>query len=315
MTHRGRLAFATMCLLWGIPYLFIKVAVDGGVGPVFLAWSRVTIAAAILLAFAWRAGVLQALRGHGRWLAIFATCEIAIPFPMLAVGEQHVASSLAAILIATVPLIVAVLAIRFAPAERVAGRRLVGLFIGLAGVVVLMGIDVAGSTSELIGAAAIMVTALGYSIGPLILNRHLVDIDPRATMGAALAIAAVILTPLAAIDAPGRAPSTSALVALVVLAVVCTALAFVVFTVLIGEVGPSRATVFTYVNPVVAVALGVIVLGERPGPGALFGLLAIIAGSWLATGRSSADPVPDLDLDPVDTGIEAEQALGAQRVG
>jgi drug/metabolite transporter (DMT)-like permease len=312
MTSRGRLAFAAMSVLWGVPYLFIKVAVDGGLSPLFLSWSRVTIAAAILVATAWRAGVLDTLRGHGRWLVVYAICEMAIPFPMLALGEQRVASSLAAILIATVPLIIALLAIRFVPAERVTGRRLIGLLVGLAGVVVLMGIDVAGSSSELLGAAAIMVTALGYATGALILNRHLLALDARATMGVCLTIAAVVLAPLAAIDAPSRMPSASALLATAALAMFCTALAFLVFAVLIREVGPSRASVVAYINPVIAVTLGVVVLGEHPGPGALIGLLAIVGGSWLATGAGRS---PDLDLDTVDARVEAQQPLGAQRVG
>src|SRR5215471_11391488 len=158
MTSRGRVAFATMAVVWGIPYLLIKVSVDGGFSPLLLAWSRVTVAAAILLALAWRGDVLGGLRGRRRWVAAYAICEMAIPFPMLAFGETRVSSSLAAILIATVPLIIAALAIRFAPSERVAGHRLAGLLLGLAGVVALVGIDVAGSPRELVGAAAIMVT-------------------------------------------------------------------------------------------------------------------------------------------------------------
>jgi len=293
MTSRGRVAFATMAVVWGIPYLLIKVSVDGGFSPLLLAWSRVTVAAAILLALAWRGDVLGGLRGRRRWVAAYAICEMAIPFPMLAFGETRVSSSLAAILIATVPLIIAALAIRFAPSERVTGHRLAGLLLGLAGVVALVGIDVAGSPRELVGAAAIMVTALGYSVGPLILDRHLADADPRATMGASLAVAAVVLAPLAALSHPSHGLTASALAAMVALAVVCTALAFVVFTILILEVGPSRASVVTYINPVVAVALGTVILGERPGPGALIGLVAILAGSWIAT--SGAREARDLE--------------------
>jgi drug/metabolite transporter (DMT)-like permease len=288
MSTRGRLAFATMSLVWGASYLFIKLGVDGGLEPAFLAWARLVIAAALLGALAWRAGTLPALRGRGRWLVLYAICELSIPFPLIAFGEQRVASSLAAILIATVPLIIAAMAIRFVPSERVTGRRLAGLFVGLAGVVVLMGIDVAGRASELVGAGAILVAALGYATGPLIFNRHLLDLDARAVMSACLAIAGAILTPLAALDAPTHAPTTKALIALVVLAVVCTAAAFVVFGTLIAEVGPSRASVITYVNPVVAVALGIAFLGERPGTGAVVGLVAIIVGSWVATGGAGA---------------------------
>ena len=245
--------------------------------------ARVTLAAAVLLALAHRAGALPSLRGKGRILLAYAVVEITLPFPLIAGGEQHVASSLAAIIIASVPLIVALLAIRFDHAERATGTRLVGLVIGLVGVVALVGIEVAGSPDELLGAGMIMLAAVGYAAGPMILKRHMADLDPRATMGATLAIAAVLLTPAAAIAPPSETPSTEALLSLLVLGLVCTALAFVIFSNLIVEVGPGRALVITYINPVVAVALGVTVLGERPGASAIAGLLLILAGSWLST--------------------------------
>jgi drug/metabolite transporter (DMT)-like permease len=283
VSARAWTAFATVSTLWGIPYLFIKVAVDDGVPPAFLAFVRVALGAAVLMPLAWRAGALGALRGRGRWLALYAIFEIAVPFPLIAAGEQHVASSLAAIIIAAVPLFVALLALRFDPAERATGSRLVGLIMGLVGVVALVGIDVAGRSGELLGAGAILLAAVGYAAGPMVFKRKLADLDPRAAMGASLVIAAVALAPLAAVDPPTVAPSAQALVALVVLGVFCTAAAFVFFGALIAEVGPGRALVITYVAPVVAVALGVTVLGERPGAGAVAGLLLILAGSWLST--------------------------------
>jgi len=165
MSTRAWIAFASVSVLWGIPYLFIKVAVDDGMPPAFLAWVRVLLAAVVLLALAWRAGVLGSVRGKMRWIAAYAVLEISIPFPLIAAGEQGVSSSLAAILIATVPLMIALLAMRFEPSERVRGRRMVGLLIGFSGVVALVGIDVAGRTSELVGAALILVAAAGYSAG------------------------------------------------------------------------------------------------------------------------------------------------------
>ena len=126
MSARAWAAFATVSTLWGIPYLFIKIAVDDGVPPAFLAFVRVALGAAVLIALAWRAGTLGTLRGRGRWLVVYAVFEIAVPFPLIAAGEQHVASSLAAIIIAAVPLFVALLALRFDPAERATGSRLVG---------------------------------------------------------------------------------------------------------------------------------------------------------------------------------------------
>ena len=202
MSARAWAGFFAMSTIWGVPYLFIKVAVDDGVPPAFLAWSRVVLGAAVLLFLAQRAGTLGSLRGRGRWLLAFAVFEIAVPFPLIAAGEQHVDSSVAAIIIAAAPLIVAVLALRFDASERVSGRRLVGLLIGLAGVVALVGIDIAGRTDELLGAGAILVAAAGYAAGPMVLSRTLADADPRATMGASLAIAAVLLTPFAAAAPP-----------------------------------------------------------------------------------------------------------------
>jgi drug/metabolite transporter (DMT)-like permease len=284
VSPRAWAAFGAVSALWGIPYLFIKVAVDDGVSPGFLAWVRVTLGAVVLLALAWRAGTLPSLRGRARPLALYGLFEIAIPFPLIAAGEQRVASSLAAILIATAPLIVALLALRYDHAERATGSRLAGLLIGLAGVVALMGIDLAGRSGELLGAGAILIAAVGYAIGPMLLKRHLADLDPRATMGASLAIAAVLLTPAAALAPPSRVPSASALLSLLVLGLLCTAAAFAVMAVLVAEIGPGRALVITYVNPVVAVALGVAILHEHPGAGAVAGLLLILAGSWLSTG-------------------------------
>jgi drug/metabolite transporter (DMT)-like permease len=283
MSARAWTGFAALSLLWGVPYLFIKVAVDGGMSPAFVAWVRVVLAAVILLSLAARAGVLGSLRGHWPWLALYAVFEITIPFPLIAYGEQHVTSSLTAILIAAVPLFVALLAIRFDQAERASGSRLAGLLIGLAGVVVLLGIDVAGKSDELLGAAAILVAALGYAAGPMVLKRKFSHLDSRAAMGASLAIAGVVLTPFAVLSLPTAVPDADVLASLAVLGIACTALAFVILAALVTEIGPGRALVITYVNPVVAVALGVLVLDERPGPGAVAGLLLIIAGSWLST--------------------------------
>src|SRR3954465_9844344 len=295
MSARAWAGFFAMSTIWGVPYLFIKIAVDDGVPPAFLAWCRVVLAAVVLLALAWRAGTLPSLRGRGRWLLAFAGFEIAEPFPFIAFGEQRVDSSVAAIIIAAAPLIVAVLALRFDAAERVSGGRLVGLLIGLGGVVALVGIDMGGSGEERLGAGAILVAAAGYAAGPMVLSRTLADIDPRATMGASLASAGIVPAPSGAARPPAEMPSGAAIAALLVLGLVCTAAAFVIYSGLIAQIGPGRALVITYVAPVVAVALGVSVLGERPGAGAIAGLLLIIAGSW-ASARGRLPPGPSAVL-------------------
>jgi drug/metabolite transporter (DMT)-like permease len=283
VTRRAWWALAAVSVMWGLPYLFIKVALDDGVPPAFLAWVRVVIGAGALVVLSWRAGLLDGLRGRWRWLVVFAVVELVGPFPLIAVGEQHVDSSLAAIIIATAPLFVALLALRFDASERVGGRRLVGLVVGLAGVVALVGVDVAGEADELFGAGAILLAALGYAIGPMVLKRHLADIDSRASMAGALVVASVALLPFAAADPPDGVPPAPALVALAVLGLVCTAAGLVGYGILVAEVGAGRALVVTYVNPVVALALGIVFLDERPGLGALLGLALILVGSWLST--------------------------------
>jgi drug/metabolite transporter (DMT)-like permease len=283
MTRRAWVAFAASSLIWGVPYLFIKIAVDHGMTPPVLAWGRVTLGALVLLVLAWRAGTLRSVVSRWRWLLAFAVAEIAIPFPMLAIGEERVPSSLAAIMVAAVPLIGAILAMRFDHSERPTPIRALGLAIGFGGVIALVGIDAAGHKGELIGVGAIMITATGYAIGPMLIKHRLAGLDPRATMGASLALASLILLPWAALDLPARTPSAGAIGSVVVLGLLCTAAGFVVYAILIGEAGTSRATVITYVNPVVAVALGVLVLGEQPGAGAIAGLLLILSGGWLAT--------------------------------
>lgn len=289
------MAFAAVSTLWGIPYLLIKVAVEDGVPPAFVAWVRVVLGAVVLIGLAWRAGVLRGLRGRVQWLAAFAVAEIVVPFPLIAMGEQHVDSSLAAILIAVAPLFVALLALRFDATEKAGGRRLAGLILGLLGVMALVGVDFAGRTDELFGAAAILTAAFSYAVGPMILKRHLADLDPRASMGASLVLAAVLLVPAAALDPPTAWPNATTIGALLGLGLLCTAAALVFFGALIAEVGAGRALVVTYVNPVVAVVLGMAILGERPGAGAVVGLVLILVGSWLSTrrartGASHGDP-------------------------
>jgi drug/metabolite transporter (DMT)-like permease len=284
MSRRAWFAFAAMSLIWGVPYLLIRIAVRHGVTPASVAWGRIFLAAVVLLVLAWQARVLSGIGRRWRWLLAYAVAEVAIPFPMLAFGEEHISSSLAAIVIASVPLVGALLAIRFDQSEKPTPIRALGLILGFGGVVALVGLDVAGRSQELLGTGEVLLAAIGYAIGPMLVKHRLAGLDPRALVGASLAMAAVLLTPAVALDPPQRVPGLGAIAAVVALGLLCTALAFVIFTVLIRDAGPSRATVITYVNPVIAVGLGVTLLGERPGAGAVAGLLLILAGSWLSTG-------------------------------
>jgi drug/metabolite transporter (DMT)-like permease len=284
MTPRAWLLFALCSTIWGVPYLFIKVAVDAGVAPAFVAWARIALAAALLLPLAVYRGALHGLRGRGGAIAAYAACEIAVPFVLIAIGEQYISSSLTAILIATMPLLVALLSVRLSPADRPTGLRLGGLVIGLSGVVALLGVDVAGRPDELLGAALVLMATLGYAAAPIIVSRRLADLDPLGPVAASLVISTVALLPAAIVSVPHGLPAPAALGAIAVLGIVCTALGLVVFFQLIAEAGPSRASVVTYVNPVIAVVAGVLVLSEHLGAVSVAGLLLILGGSWLSTG-------------------------------
>ena len=316
MTRRAWIAFATCSVLWGIPYFFIKVAVDD-LPAVFVAWARIAMAAVILLPLAWHQRALTGI-WERRWLvAAFGLIEIAGPFTLIPLGERHISSSLAAILIAAVPLTVAILAVRFAPEERAHGLRLAGLFVGLAGVVLLLGIDVAGKSDELVGALCILGATLGYAAGPMIAKKTLSDLPAIAPVAAALTISAIVLAPLAALSLPDHAPPLEAWGSVVVLGTACTAIALVVFFILLTEAGPSRASIITYVNPVVAVALGVAFLDESLGAASAAGLVLILAGSYVSTGgrfrrtpARRAAPPPHGEADRALQSASAAEASG-----
>jgi drug/metabolite transporter (DMT)-like permease len=280
LSRRGSWLFAAMGLIWGVPYLLIKVAV-GGVAPPVLVLARVSIGALILLPLAIRRHELAVLRPHWRWLAVFALIEIVVPWLLLTEAETKLSSSLSGLLIAAVPIIVAVIARFTGSRDRLPAVRWAGLLVGLGGVAVLLGPGAPrGETGEV---AEVLGVAVCYAIGPLIASRKLSALPPLGMTAACLAFAAVIYAPLAALTWPSAVPAAKVFGAIAGLAVICTAVAFLGFFALIAEVGPARATVITYVNPAVAVALGALVLGERItiGMGAAFAL--ILGGSVLAT--------------------------------
>jgi drug/metabolite transporter (DMT)-like permease len=282
MTWRIGLTFAALCVIWGLPYFFIKLALTE-VAPVGVAWARIALGAAVLLPVAWKRGSLPAVSLHKRWVCAFAFAELIGPFFLISLGERWVSSSLAGILIATVPLMVIVLAPLFGVREPLGGRRLSGLIIGFVGVITLLGLDVVHGLLGWAGVACVVIATLGYATGSLIVQRHLSGVDELGAVAASLAVATVVLLPAAAWSAPAGTPSPLVLTSLVVLGVVCTALALWLYFFLIAHVGAARAAVITYVNPAVAALLGVLVLHESFGPGSVLGLALILLGSWLAT--------------------------------
>jgi drug/metabolite transporter (DMT)-like permease len=292
MSARAWWLFASVSVLWGIPYLFIKLAVED-ISPVMVAFGRICVAFALLLPYAWHRGALRGLGRHWKPLLVYSVIEICLPWPLIGFGEQRVSSGLAAILIAAVPLIVALMALRVDHEERAEGARLIGLVVGFTGVVVLLGIDIAGRPGELLGGLAILLAAVGYAAGPMIIKHRFAGLDPLGPVTASMGISALVLLPAALVAAPTEVPSAQTFMSVAVLGVACSAAGFLLFFALIADVGPGRATVITFVNPVVAVTLGIILLGEGLGPSAVAGLLLILAGSWLSTGGK---PPPGLTI-------------------
>jgi drug/metabolite transporter (DMT)-like permease len=297
MSRRAWIAFATCSVLWGIPYFLIKVSVKHD-SPAFVAWARIALGALVLMPVAWRVGAFRGIREHWKVVVAFAVIEITIPFTAIPVGERYISSSLSAILVAAVPLTIAVMSIRFNPSERVTGSRLAGLFVGLAGVVALVGIDVAGRPRELIGVACMLVATVGYAAGPMLIRTRMSHLHPLGPVAASLGIAALLLAPTGLIFAPSAAPPAKVIASIAVLGVACTAIALATMFFLVAEAGPSRASVITYVNPIIAVALGVAFLGESLGAASVAGLLLILAGSWLATGGQPPSALVRLAFRP-----------------
>jgi drug/metabolite transporter (DMT)-like permease len=289
VSRRGWLLFAAMGVIWGIPYLLIKVA-DGGVSVPVLVFTRVAIGSLLLLPIAIRGGQLRALAGHAVWLAAFTLAEIVGPFALLSSAERHLPSSTSGLLVAAVPIFSALLAWLTRSGDRITPVRWAGLAVGLGGVALLAGPG-AGQAGPL-PVLEVLGTALGYSIGPLIASRKLADLPPVAVNTVCLGAAALIYAPFAALTWPQHLPSIQVLGALAGLGVICTAAAFLVFFQLIAEVGPARATVITYVNPAVAVALGVLILGEPLTVAVGISFALILGGSVLATRPGSAADTP-----------------------
>jgi drug/metabolite transporter (DMT)-like permease len=288
VSRRGWWLFAAMSVIWGIPYLLIKVA-DGGVAPPVLVLARVTIGAALLLPIAIRRRELAVLRPYWRWLLLFAVVEIVAPWLLLSEAETRLSSSLSGLLIASVPILVAVFSRLTGGQDRLTAIRWAGLLIGLAGVALLV---VGGGTHGDAGSVGeVLLVAVCYATGPLIVARKLSELPSLGMTAACLAFAAIIYAPLAAATWPAAMPSAHVLAALASLGVICTAIAFLGFFALIAEAGPARASVITYVNPAVAVALGVGVLGEHLTAAMAVAFVLILGGSVLAT-RTSRPPEP-----------------------
>jgi drug/metabolite transporter (DMT)-like permease len=297
VSRRAWLLFAAMGVLWGIPYLLIKVA-DRSLAPATLVLGRTGLGALLLLPLAIGRGELRPVLRCWPWLLAFTAVEIGIPWYLLSDAERHLSSSLSGLLVAAVPLAASVIAVVTASEHRPRPAQAAGLLAGLAGVALLAGFEVSGT--GWVGVGEVGAVVIGYATGPAILSRKLGHLPGIGVVAAALTACALAYLPAGLLDAPAHLPPGRELAAVAVLGAVCTAAAFCVFFALIAEAGPVRPMVFTYVNPLVAVALGVVFLHETAGWATAAGAVLILAGSLVATGRVGRRraPAPELEGAP-----------------
>ena len=285
MSRRGWALFVAMCLMWGIPYLLIKVAVSD-LSPVTLVFFRTLIGAAMLMPLAAARGNLRPLVPHWRMILIYTLAEVALPWFFLSDAETRLSSSLTGLLIAAVPFVGVVLGWLTGSKERFDARRLFGLAVGFIGVAALVGFNVSARDFGAVGEVGLV--AIGYAIGPMIIARRLSKVPALGVVAVSLTLPAIAYAPLGLTHLPSGIPPLPVLVSIAILGVVCTAIAFLVFFALIAEVGNVRATTALYVNPAVALVLGVVLLGEPFTVGAVVGFALILLGLFLATRRGPA---------------------------
>jgi drug/metabolite transporter (DMT)-like permease len=269
-----------MSAIWGVPYLLIKVAVDGMAPPV-LVEGRTGIAALVLVPLAIHQGALAPALRRWRPLLAFTALEMAGPWLLLTDAERTLPSSLAGLLVAAVPMVAAVAAFALGERSALAPSRLAGLAVGMAGVALVVGVGREGG-GDAWSVTEVLLVSVGYALAPFILDRHLSDVPPLGVVAASLGIVAVLYLPAAVVLRPDGWPPADSLWAVLGLAVLCTGIAFLVFFALIAEVGPRQATLITFVNPAVAVALGVTLLDEPLSSGLVLGFPLVLAGCWLA---------------------------------
>jgi drug/metabolite transporter (DMT)-like permease len=300
---RAWVLFGAMALIWGVPYLFIRIAVES-YSPAAIVAGRTLLGALLLLPFAIRAKALRPAWAKIGWVLLFGAIEMAGPFLLLGHAEQTIPSGLTGLLVATVPLFAAIIALTGGDRSVLKPARAIGLFVGFIGVAIIVagpGLAV-GGVESIVAIGELLLVALCYAIAPFIVARHLGEVPALGSVTIALFGVGLFYLPFGILT-QHEVPTVQSTVSVIALGVICTALAFVLFFALIARVGPVRAPLFTYVNPVVAIVLGMVVLGEQVTVGLIIGFPLVIAGCWLAATGGRVRRSQDLgDLPPVAAG-------------
>jgi drug/metabolite transporter (DMT)-like permease len=298
MDRRSWLLLLVLGAIWGASYMFIKIGLRD-LSPSMVAFVRIALAALVLLPIAATRGALGGVRSRAWWLALVGAVQVAGPFVLISAGEEEISSSLAGILVASAPLFTALLAVWVDQQERSQGLRLGGVVVGFGGVALLLGVDLGGSGSALLGGLAVVLASLGYAVGGFLVKHRLAGVAPLGMSAAVMAASAILLLPPALLTAPDAAPGLGPAAAVVVLGVLGTGIAFVIFYGLIASIGPARAFLVTYIAPGFAVVYGALLLSEQVTIETLAGLALILSGSWLAAeGRLPGRPRAEVEEGP-----------------
>jgi drug/metabolite transporter (DMT)-like permease len=291
MDRRSWLWLLLLGAIWGSSYLFIKIGLRD-LSPAMVAWSRIALAAMVLMPLALSRGAFAGLGSRLPLLTLLGAVQVAGPFLLISAGEEEISSSLAGILVSSTPLFTALLAVWVDHEERSSGLRMVGVMAGFAGVAVLLGGDLSGSSAALLGGMAVVLASLGYAIGGFLFKHRFADLQPIGVVAAVMTASALLLAPLGILTAPAAVPDLGPLAAVAALGVVGTGVAFVIFYALIGTVGPARTMLVSYIAPGFAVIYGATLLDETISAAVVVGLVLIVGGSWLAAeGRVPGRPL------------------------
>jgi len=287
MSRKSALIFALVGFLWGIPYLFIKVAVDeeNGYAPAIVVFGRVLIGAAILIPLAIKdRSIFGAFRGI-KYVAFYAVLEMVIPWILIGTAEQKISSGLAGLLIASVPIWSNIITYFQGDKDALKANRIVGIGIGFIGVVLIVGIETFTGSSDPLSILMVIVAAIGYAYAIIMIRKKLPDVSGIAINGVAMALTAIFYLPITIALWPDHTVSHQATYSVIALGIFSTGLAFAIFFTLITDIGPTRASLVTYWNTAIAVVLGVIILNEPLTVGIRIGLPLVMLGSWLVNRR------------------------------
>ena len=282
MSSRSWLLLGVLSALWGSSYLFIKVGLEDGLSPSVIVFARSLLAALVLLPLAARAGALSGLRENVGSILVLAVVQMGGPLTLIAVGEQEISSSLAGILVAMAPIFTFLLAFALEGEERASGLSLLGVVAGIAGVAMLLGVDVEGGAAALVGGLLVVVASFGYGVGAWYVKRNVTGVRPIAMVGATTLTVAVGSAPFALLARPSQTPGIDAVGSLLTLGVLCTGLAFVIFYSLVASDGPARASLVGYIAPGFSIVYGITLLDESFTAATAAGLVLVLVGSWLA---------------------------------